>query len=509
MLRTLQAFWRDQSGIALILVAIMLPVIIGFSLLVIDMSRANTLHNDLQKAADAFALAAAAELDGQSDSIVRAERALITLVQNQYNFSGDSGPQILARAGIDRRFLSSLPPTVNGVDGDARPITASYQIANELTDAKLARYVEVTVRPVGFQTIFPASFLTGNAASNSFNVGATAVAGFKSGVCDYTPVFICNPYEDTSVTGGVTLEQAANTREYRRRQILLRNDKFYGPGNFAFLASPFGNGADELKDMLAKVKPLGCYSRDGVDTEPGQNTGPVEDGLNARFGISHKYMNTPDGPAANVRMGLKSISCNGNPKPEFHPIQTDQQKEMGVGLERDPCQYVGSCPYMDGRMGRGDWNFDRYWRANHTVPATTGQPRPHPFPTSGPNMPTRYEIYRYELDPDGNPLTNDSIVGDASKGGEKGTPACGQTPVTTVDRRILYGAILDCKALAAAGYSLSGRQKDVPVRAFGSFFITEPIKDDKEIYVELVDITGKGGRGTLDNFLRDEAQLYR
>ena len=64
MLRTLRAFWHDQRGVALILVSIMLPAIIGFSLLVIDMSRANNLHNDLQKAADAFALAAAAELDG-------------------------------------------------------------------------------------------------------------------------------------------------------------------------------------------------------------------------------------------------------------------------------------------------------------------------------------------------------------------------------------------------------------------------------------------------------------
>ncbi|MDH6234875.1 Flp pilus assembly protein TadG [Mesorhizobium soli] len=62
MLQTLRAFWQDQRGMALILVAILLPVIIGFSLLVIDMSRANTLHNDLQKAADAFALAAAVEL---------------------------------------------------------------------------------------------------------------------------------------------------------------------------------------------------------------------------------------------------------------------------------------------------------------------------------------------------------------------------------------------------------------------------------------------------------------
>ena len=60
MLRTIRAFWHDQRGIALILVSIMLPAIIGLSLLAIDMSRMNNLDNDLQKGTDALALAAAA-----------------------------------------------------------------------------------------------------------------------------------------------------------------------------------------------------------------------------------------------------------------------------------------------------------------------------------------------------------------------------------------------------------------------------------------------------------------
>ncbi|RWN61623.1 MAG: hypothetical protein EOR99_30405, partial [Mesorhizobium sp.] len=49
MFRALRSFWNDQRGMALILVSIMLPAIIGFSLLAIDMSRVNNLHNDLQK----------------------------------------------------------------------------------------------------------------------------------------------------------------------------------------------------------------------------------------------------------------------------------------------------------------------------------------------------------------------------------------------------------------------------------------------------------------------------
>ena len=497
MLRTIQAFWRDQSGIALILVAIMLPVIIGFSLLVIDMSRANTLHNDLQKAADAFALAAAAELDGQSGAWARAERAMDRLVENESYFStagvttlkaGQRGgtANINSAGNISWRFLKELPQN----DADAVDL-AQLADATPATGEKHTRFIEVTVTPTEFRTIFPPSFLTGNAASNSFNVGATAVAGFSSSVCDYTPVFICNPYEDTSVTGGVTLEQAAQTREYRRRQIKLRGDGFYMPGNFAFLKAPDGNGAKALERMLASSKPLACYSRQGVDTEPGQNAGPVKNGLNTRFGINTGYTGAEYGPAVNVRKGAR----NGDKCVKDNKVNYETDPNKGIGLEPDSCHVSGTCTMMGGRMGAGNWNFARYWAANHP-----GRAVPPELSGTGANMPTRYEVYRYEID--------NNIYQDKAVSGETGIPACG-TPVTNVDRRILYGAILDCKALQDSGLKFSGRLEGVPVRAFGSFFITEPIKDGKDIYVELVDITGKGGRGTLDNFLRDEAQLYR
>lgn len=493
MLRTLREFWHDQRGVALILVSIMLPVIIGFSLLVIDMSRANSLHNDLQKATDAFALSAAAELDGATGAWARAERAMATLVENQSYFSTagvttltvgqPGGAARCANAGkISWCFLKALPAN------DSTAVTATqYADADKAKGEKESAYIQVTVTPTGFRSLFPASFLTGNAADNSFNVGAKAVAGFRSSVCDYTPVFICNPYENTSITGGVTLEQAAQTKQYRRRQIILRGDGFYAPGNFAFLSAPDGNGAKALENMLASSKPLACYSRNGVDTEPGQNAGPVKNGLNTRFGIDTGYTGADYGPAVNVRKGAK----NGSQCVKDNKVQYETDVNKGVGLERDSCHNAGNCTMMGGRMGAGDWNSSRYWTVNH--------PKRGSLPTELVGA-TRYEMYRYEIDK--------NIYQDAAVGGETGIPACGK-PVTKVDRRILYGAILDCNALQASGVKFNGRSTGLPVRAFGSFFVTEPINDGKNIYVELVDITGKGGRGTLDNFLRDEAQLYR
>jgi hypothetical protein len=494
---------------ALILVAIMLPVIIGFSLLVIDMSRANTLHNDLQKAADAFALAAAAELDGATGSWARAERAMATLVQNQNYFSTAGVTTLTAgqpggttncnNAGnISWCFLAELPKH----DSDAVGLTQRAS-ADPATGEKQTHYIQVTVKPAEFRTIFPASFLTGSAASDSFNVGAQAVAGFKSSVCDYTPVFICNPYENPSETGGITLEQAASSRALRRRQILLRMNGSYSPGNFAFLQSPFGNGANAIEEMLASSRPQACYSREGVATEPDQMAGPVENGLNARFGLIKNYR-TSQPPALNTRAGITSINCNSN-KANF-----ETKPAKGMGLLRDPCHIAGNCTMMGGRMGAGDWDFNDtaagYWKVNHSPGGTTRSLAGAPW---GTDKPTRYEVYRYELDPNGDGDTSDSIVADAAPNGDKGTPLCGGKGIPVPDRRILYGAIIDCNAVQAAGIKFTGRADGVPVRAFGSFFITEPIKVDKDVFVELVDITGKGGRGTLDNFLRDEAQLYR
>jgi hypothetical protein len=157
---------------------------------------------------------------------------------------------------------------------------------------------------------------------------------------------------------------------------------------------------------------------------------------------------------------------------------------------------------MGGRMGDGNWDFSTYWSTNF---GAADYATDHPEWNT--TKPTRYEVYRYEI------TRTPPLVGVASPGGEVGTPpsAC-QPPVTTVDRRLIYGAILNCNALEAAGSDLNGNSTDLPVEAFASFFITEPVpsaSQDAPVRVELVDVTGRAGQGTLDSFLRDEVQLYR
>ena len=74
--------WRDNDGVILPYVAIMLGVIIGLSALALDGSRLMSVQTRLQNAADALALAGAAELDRRPDSIVRARMAVQDLIKN-------------------------------------------------------------------------------------------------------------------------------------------------------------------------------------------------------------------------------------------------------------------------------------------------------------------------------------------------------------------------------------------------------------------------------------------
>ncbi|MGT2466642.1 pilus assembly protein TadG-related protein [Mesorhizobium atlanticum] len=242
----------------------MLPAIMGLSLLAIDMSRMNNLHNDLQKGTDALALAAAAELNGRSDAWTRAENALTNLVANNTTFSNANGGVVSLTTGngaatvdptyaacrsqgqVSWCFLASIPAS------DASPVTS----ANYAASPTVTRFIQVKAQPETFSAIFPVSIASsGGSTDTSYNISAVSVAGFTSGVCNYTPVFICNPFEmvnGTNTAGGATLEQAVSDPAIHRRLIELRlvgNNAAYGPGNFGFLQPPdgVGNGAQTTR----------------------------------------------------------------------------------------------------------------------------------------------------------------------------------------------------------------------------------------------------------------------
>ena len=495
--RLLQRFVADQQGQALIMMTVMLPALVGFSLLAIDMARVNNLHNDLQRAADAFALAAAAELDGTAGAIGRADKAIVTLLENQSRFA-DGGVHTLALADLTVTYLDEIPPS------DSIALSAAGIGGNGVdystTEDSDARFAEVTVNPTGFTSIFPASFLGG---SDTMNVGAQAVAGFGSAVCNYTPLFICNPY------GSLEAMQAALTGTSRPMMLLKQQtggvNAQFGPGNYGYLDNPDGSRQNkDIAEMLAVINPRACYADDGVKTKPG-NIPVLHEAINVRFDMYGNGANpsvagyglnpSVNPPAPNVRKGKVHTQNGANcGYADPNPSQSANYKP----LPRDNCFTTSSCASagtgdssIPNRLGDGAWDFNAYWDTNW--PSGAGSNASHKSEVLSEGQcgasPSRYCVYKYE----------------AAHIAEQTAPRC-HTTTQGPERRLLYVAVIDCVENA-----VSGGGNTYPVQVFASVFLTEPAAGppDADIYGELIDISGEYGLGTLEQFRRDEAQLYR
>jgi hypothetical protein len=474
-------FWNDTTGIILPYVTLLLVAIVGIATLALDGARFMSLQTQLQNGADALALAGAAELDRLPDAEDRAVHAIRSLLANS-SLLGTGADRNVQVAAI--QFFSQIPAN------DDAPLSAAVAAP----DPTRARFVAVTVKPVTLGTILPAGLFGG---SNAVTTGASAVAGFDQVVCQFPPLFVCNPYETDGMTyEGATaaLQVAAADPTIRRRLIRLhqyRGANEYAAGDYGFLESPtLGRGQDGLIDALATVRPTACFLQSAVNFRPGFVTS-VREAFNVRFDIYEGALtvskNDPNyRPAGNVRKGYVGGACRGVPATNW-PIGSPPAPATGLPLDR-------TWPYLSGRMGAGDWDFSTYWQVNHS-----GDGRNPPTVSGGPannaNPPSRYEVYRYEIEL--------GFVADRSPGGESGAPACygGGQLSGAPDRRILHAAVVNCRSLGLN----AGVRASVPVAAFGKFFLALPLsRSQTDLYVETVDLVKPG-----DGVNYDMVQLYR
>lgn len=117
-----------QRGAVAVLIAASLIVLLGFLGVVIDLGRLHVIRAELQNAADACALAAAYELDGNANALTRAENAGITVgTRNQVVFQ--STPVALTAAEISFSAVLSGPGGDNSVyltQAAGAPANAKY-----------------------------------------------------------------------------------------------------------------------------------------------------------------------------------------------------------------------------------------------------------------------------------------------------------------------------------------------------------------------------------------------
>ena len=488
--KTSRRFHRDAAGAIILPLALALPVLFGFGMLAIDGGRYFNLQTSLQSGADALALAAAAELDGKSDSIVRANRAIDTLVSNDQRFGETTGA--ISRSQLAVRFLTSLPAS----DGES--------IADDhvTTDPLKAGFVEVRIQPVAFRSFFAAA---ANAMSGPIQTHASAVAGFDSLACNVSPLFICNPAEGSETS----LFTLARDPAFKRRLIALRGTADpVGPGNYGFLRPAEGNsGANNVGDSLAVARPAGCYKKSGVELRTGF-IAATANAMNVRFDMyegsfNHAKNDPAFRPSPNVRKGFTGPACN--------------KRLSGTPIfPRDSCYATNSCndfPAMPGSVGGGDWDFEGYWRSTFGARAFPIDPESGTaWGNSAANRPSRYQVYRHEIAE--GLMSTGSSPGTLGAPGEVGTPQCyagdkEALKTDTVDRRIFIGAILDCQAYADQMNGAAGGR--IPVTSYGKFFLTEPMDANdagQTIRLEMIELVEPGTEAAR-NIIRDSVQLVR
>jgi Flp pilus assembly protein TadG len=447
-------FWSDSDGVILPYVAIMLAVIIGLSALALEGSRLMSVQTQLQNGADALALAGAAELDRRPDSIFRAKAAIQDLVKNP--ISGVEIGQIAEASSID--FLRSLPAS------DDLPITT----ANLTADPTLAAYVQVTLKPIAMQMIFPVS-------AGLATVGAQSIAGYDQIVCNAQPLFVCNPFENSGMTyfqaTQALIEADQNSAAYHplvRLALSQFKNGGYSAGDTGYLIPATGvlptnacgpRSGYGIPQALASTELQACFRLSGINLVPGDDQ-PTADGLNTRFDIYDNGFTScrTYPPDQNIRKGFIALGninwCDAIPAPPNWPMSDPEAAALPVDSNMISAGGQSIDPAVS--LGNGTWNCAAYWSTAHFV--GPGKNSPPAGCTESATI-SRNDVYRYEL----------NFLGDRSVGAESGVPKC--NPPGAANRRILTVPIINC---GSSPVPVLNDAQRVPVAGFGRFFLALP-----------------------------------
>ena len=500
---------RSTSGAVAPTVALSLFGLIAAGGIAFDYARMAGLDTELQSAADQAALAAAGQLDGESGACARAARAASALLTNGARFANDA-----------QGFAITV---ANEADCDGTGSIRFYQDklkATAATNNDNANFVELNVnsRTANFAlTPIVQVFSSGS-------LSAIAFAGVGQAICKQPPVMLCNPDEPSGNSNELYSFNAVAGQGMR----LVTGDAD-APGNFGWLESNIGdetdsNGSPALFAALSYNTPPGeCQPVDGVTTKTGMVAAALSS-FNTRFDVFANGNPTCPGkpggvcsPSINSRKDLvcKSsggISCNGNANwtESANPYRPQSASSLPDDKSQDPDimgyprDLVHAIPSSTVIMGDGQWDRDAYFRVNYGW-------TPAQWTSRLSSSVTRYELYNWEINNQSvqvnmAPATYKGIAVPQSLSGNDtafGKPATGREGIdprtSSIDRRKLSVAVLNCDALEA-----KGKTKNVPVAMWLDIFLVEPsfvrkgsfggkknqtFTQDKEIYAEVISAT--------------------
>ena len=248
---------QRQRGAVAIIVGICIVVLVGMIGLVVDMGHMFVIKTELQNAADSCALAAARELDGASDALLRAESAGITVgQQNKADLQGT----VVTILPDDVKFSANLSPNSAYLSrsAGANPVTSQYAMCTFNRPGIVMWFMQVM--GLGNQT-----------------VAAEAVATVApSQTTCAVPIGVCTQGSAPSfgfVTG----------KWYSGKFGNGAGESLTGSYNWIDFSPPNG-GANELKDLLTGVAQCDLPPVGTLVGEQGQVAG-LSDAWNSRFGV--------------------------------------------------------------------------------------------------------------------------------------------------------------------------------------------------------------------------------
>ncbi|HYH84755.1 MAG TPA: pilus assembly protein TadG-related protein [Pyrinomonadaceae bacterium] len=242
----------------------------------VDISHLYLVKTELQNAADAAALSAAASLNSDDGGITKATDIAVSSL-NSYEFNKKGAT--VGRSDV--RFA------VNLRDFDT---SADYNESGAKAVASSIRFVKVTV-PAKPVNVFFASVVLGG----SRNVGANAVAGMS-----VAP----NYFERVLPVSVITDNDGDDILPGNMYTIRRAPGDDVTPGNYQILAIDGSGGSDDRTGLANGVHTFVGVG-DYVGTKPGVTSGAVRQGINTRFGEYASHLDPVTYPPdVNVKEGI-------------------------------------------------------------------------------------------------------------------------------------------------------------------------------------------------------------
>lgn len=284
---------RHQGGAVAVVVGLTIFVLVGMIGLALDLGQMFVNKTELQNAADACALAAARELDGNADALVRADAAgLLVGNQNRVGFQNAA----IAFAADDITYSDQLSPN-SAYSNSADPATA--------------RFAMCTVRRDDIGMWFMGVFGQGDQTVGAYAVATLAPSQTTCAI----PIGMCKMPGGSAPGFGLVVGQ------WYSGKFSAGTPSTTGSYNWIDFV-PNGGGANEIRDLLSgpgqcELPPIGAQVG-----QQGQISSAT-DAWNTRFGLYKGSYNITSSPPdytgiAYTRVGVGSTSATTwpNPAPE-------------------------------------------------------------------------------------------------------------------------------------------------------------------------------------------------